>query len=65
MEKNNKDGLPENSEPVEKQPLISTKKLNNGGANSSYPQEYEEQVSPDIRMKPQPFTEPKKDEERK
>ncbi len=49
MKKNNMTGSPKNKGP-----------LKQGGANSNFPQEYEEQLSTDIRMKPQPFVKPKK-----
>ncbi len=60
MKKNNKDRSPENSEAIKKEPVTSKKKIKQGGANSSFPQEYEEQRSMDIRMKPQPLVKPKK-----
>jgi hypothetical protein len=44
MKKNNKGSSPNNKEP-----------LKQGRANSNFPQEYEEQLSTDIRMKPQPL----------
>jgi len=37
-----------------------TEKIEQGGTNSSFPQEYEEQLSTDIRMKPQPLAAQKK-----
>ncbi len=55
MKKNNKDKSPEKSVTKKKVPVITTKKGKPGSANSSFPQEYEEQQNIDIRMKPQPF----------
>ncbi len=60
MKKNNKDSFPKNKEPLKQAPAISPKKDGQGGANSNFPQEYEEQQSMDIRMKPQPFVKSKK-----
>jgi hypothetical protein len=64
MKKNNKGRSSAYSEAIEHAPLTSTKK-NQGGENSSFPQEYEEQRSMDIRMKPQPFGQPKKSKDQK
>jgi hypothetical protein len=55
MKKNNKDRLPDNSEAIKQERVTSKKKIKKGGANAIFPQEYEEQRSMDIRMKPQPF----------
>ena len=60
MKKDNKDVSPEDSEAIKQEPVTSKNKLKQGGANSSFPQEYEEQLGTDIRMKPQPFGKPKK-----
>ncbi len=60
MKKNKKGRSPENSGAIKKEPVTSENKIEQGGANSSFPQEYEEQRSMDIRMKPQPFIKPKK-----
>ncbi len=60
MKKNNKDRSSENSEAIKLEPVTSKKKLEQGRANSSFPQEYEEQRSMDIHMKPQPLVNPKK-----
>ena len=60
MKKTTTDNSSENSEVINKGPQTSAKKLSEGGLNSNQPQEYEEQVSPNIRMKPQPFIKPKK-----
>lgn len=60
MKKNNKDKSTKNSGDIKKEPVTAANKIEQGGANSSFPQEYEEQLSMDIRMKPQPLVEPKK-----
>lgn len=60
MKKNNTDKSPENSETIKQEPLTSTDKTEQGEANPSFPQEYEEQRSMDIRMKPQPLAKPEK-----
>jgi hypothetical protein len=59
MKKNIAEKLPANNEAINKDRLSPDKKLNEGGLNSKFPQEYEEQVSPNIRMKPQPFNKKK------
>ena len=43
-----------------KKSLTSEKKIEQGGENVNFPQEYEEQLGMDIRMKPQPLAMPKK-----
>ena len=60
MKKNNKDKSCEKSEVKKQDPITSKKKLYQGGININFPQEYEEQRSTDIRMKPQPYVKPKK-----
>jgi hypothetical protein len=55
MKKNNKERLSENSEAIKQKPEISKKKLKQADEDLSFPEEYEEQRSMDIRMKPQPF----------
>ena len=60
MESNNKHQSPENSEIIEQETVTPTKEIANGDANPSFPQEYEEQLSSDIRMKPQLLINPKK-----
>ena len=62
MKKDKMTGAPKNKEPLKQAPATSPKKDEQGGANANFPQEYEEQVSPDIRMKPQPFIKQKKSE---
>ncbi len=57
MKKEDKDRSSENSEDIKKE-TGSSKKIEQGGANSSFPQEYEEQQSMNIRMKPQPYVKP-------
>ncbi len=42
MKKNNKDRSPEDSENIKQEPVTSTTKTEQGGENSSFPQEYEE-----------------------
>jgi hypothetical protein len=59
MKKNVMTGSPEIKKPLKDAPVTSPKKNRQGGANSSLPQEYEEQLSTDIRMKPQPLVKPK------
>ena len=60
MKKNIIEKLTANYEEINKDHQSPEKKLNEGGLNSKFPQEYEEQVSPNIRMKPQPFNKKKK-----
>jgi hypothetical protein len=60
MKKNNKVSSPKKSEDIKEEPETSSKKTKQGGANPTFPQEYEEQAGMDIRMKPQPFVKPKK-----
>lgn len=55
MKKYNKDISSGDSETIKQDAATSTKKTGQGGANASFPQEYEEQLSADIRMKPQPL----------
>ena len=43
MKKNNKDKSLENGAAIKLEPVTSIKKIEHGGANSSFPQEYEEQ----------------------
>ena len=59
MKKDNKNKSSENSEAIKKE-NSSSEKIEQGGANSSFPQEYEEERSIDIRMKPQPLVKPEK-----
>ncbi len=49
------EGSPENGETIKQEPPTSTNKTEQGSANPHFPQEYEEQLSTDIRMKPQPL----------
>ncbi len=60
MKKNNKDRSPEDNKAIHQEFQTSEKKPKQGGTNSIFPQEYEEQLGTDIRMKPQPFGKPKK-----
>ncbi|CAN5276301.1 hypothetical protein BH09BAC2_BH09BAC2_02200 [soil metagenome] len=60
MKKNSNDGSPKNKEPLKQAPATSPKKDRQGGKNSSFPQEYEEERSMNIRMVPQPLVKPKK-----
>jgi hypothetical protein len=60
MKKNNKVRSPENSEAIKKETVTSMKKIEQEVTNSSFPQEFEEQRSMDIRMKPQPLAKPEK-----
>ncbi len=60
MKKNHKDSSPKNKEPLKQTPVTSPKKDVQGGTNTSFPQEYEEQRSMEIRMKPQPLVNPQK-----
>jgi hypothetical protein len=53
-------GSPEIKKPLKDAPATSPKKDRQGGPNSNFSQEYEEQLSTDIRMKPQPFVKTKK-----
>lgn len=55
MKHNNKDRSPEDSEAIQQESVTSTNKPEQGEANPNFPQEYEEQLSTDIRMKPQPL----------
>jgi biopolymer transport protein ExbB/TolQ len=63
MKKNNKDRLPENNETMKQKPEISKKKLKQVEENLMFPEEYEEQRSMDIRMRPQPLVKTKKDKD--
>lgn len=60
MKKNSMTGSPEIKKPLKDAPATAPTKDRQGGPNSSLPQEYEEQLSTDIRMKPQPYVKPKK-----
>jgi hypothetical protein len=60
VKKNNKDSSPKNKKPLKQAPATSPDKDRQGSKNSSFPQEYEEQLSTNIRMKPQPFIKPEK-----
>ena len=60
MKKNNMTGSPEIKKPLKDASATSPKKDAQGRPNSSFPQEYEEQIGTDIRMVPQPFVKPKK-----
>jgi hypothetical protein len=60
MKKNNKHKSPEKSEIREKEPVRASNIREPGGENSNFPEEYEEQRSMDIRMKPQPYIKPEK-----
>ncbi len=62
MKKNNNNVSPKTKEPLKKAPATSPDKDAQGGANPSFPQEYEEGLSPNIRMIPQPLVKPKKPE---
>jgi ribose 5-phosphate isomerase B len=55
MKKNKKDQSPENSEVKKRKTVRPAAEIQQGGENSSFPQEYEEQLSTGIRMKPQPL----------
>ena len=59
MKKNNKDKSLEDSLGTNKKSLTSEKKIEQGGENVNFPQEYEERLSMDIRMKPQPLAKKK------
>ena len=67
MKKNKKGKSPQNSE-VKKRHAVTIEGFEKdnstsnepGAANPDFPQEYEEQVSTDIRMKPQPLIKPEK-----
>jgi hypothetical protein len=63
MKKNNKERLSENSEAIKQKPEISKKKLKQADEDLSFPEEYEEQRSMDIRMRPQPLVKTKKDKD--
>ncbi|MEO7309127.1 MAG: hypothetical protein ABIX01_01920 [Chitinophagaceae bacterium] len=56
MKKNTIDESSENSEAMEKETVTPPKKTEQGSANPSFPEEYEEQRSTDLRMIPQPLT---------
>lgn len=60
MKNDNKNIMPKNKKPLKEAPATSPAKDRQGGKNSSFPQEYEEHVSEQIRMKKQPLIEPKK-----
>lgn len=60
MKKNNTGISPKNKEPLKQAPATSPKKDGQGEANSSFPQEYEEHRSEQIRMEDQPIVESKK-----
>ncbi len=60
MKKDNKDKSVKISDSIKKEPETSSENTDQGGANQTFPQEYEEQASMDIRMKPQPYIKPKK-----
>lgn len=62
MKKDSKVELPESSEPLKQENATSENNVQ-GGANSSYPREYEEHRSEEIRMKPQPLDMPEKSED--
>ena len=55
MKKNNNDKSPENNEVKKRKTVRPAADIEQGGENSSFPQEYEEQLSNAIRMKPQPL----------
>lgn len=55
-------GSPKNKKPLKDAPATSPKEDGQGSKNPSFPQEYEEQRSEEIRMKPQPLVKPKKAE---
>ncbi len=63
MNKNKKNILPEDSEASKQEPVMSTDETEPGEANPSFPEEYEEQRSMALRMKPQPFDKTKKNED--
>jgi ribose 5-phosphate isomerase B len=60
MKKNNKDKSREDSEVKKRKTVRPAVEIEQGGANSNFPQEYEEQLSTDIRMTPQPLEAQKK-----
>jgi len=60
MKHTNNVRLTKNTEGLRKETETSTNHIKQGGANSTFPQEYEEQLTVDIRMKSQPFVKPKK-----
>ncbi len=60
MSKNDKSRLPEDSEATKPEPVAATEKTEQGSANPSFPEEYEEQRSMKLRMKPQPLVKAKK-----
>jgi ribose 5-phosphate isomerase B len=55
VKKNSMTGSPEIKKPLKDAPATSPKKDRQDGPNSNFPQEYEEQLSTDIRMTPQPL----------
>lgn len=61
MKKDNKTIIPQNKKALKQEPESSATKNEQIETNKSFPQEYEEQRSMDIRMKPQPYIKPKKD----
>ena len=63
MKKDNKDTPLNNSDETNQKPETPLKTNKQGGANPTFPQEYEEQVGMDIRMKPQPYVKPEKRED--
>jgi hypothetical protein len=63
MKKTNKIRSTKSSEAIKKEPGTASKEIVERGANDSFPQEYEEQRSMDIRMVPQPFVKPAKSED--
>ncbi len=60
MKKNYKDKSSQNKDITKQDPPALTEKIKQGGVNSTFPQEYEEQLNTNIRMKPQPLVTPKK-----
>ena len=60
MKNNKKDSFPKDKKALKNAPATSPAKDRQGGANTNFPQEYEEQIGEDIRMVPQPFVKPKK-----
>jgi hypothetical protein len=60
MEKTNTDNSPKNKAPIEEERKTADKQIKQGGENSTFPQEYEEDQSMALRMKPQPFVQPGK-----
>ena len=62
MKKDNKEELPDDSGVKLKHPVTAEKKSKEGSAEVSFPQEFEEQLSMGIRMKPQPLVKRKKSE---